>query len=62
MKFPIDPSQPVENPALKDALDRMATDDSDPAKDAVLAEIQRATYLLAVIADEEPSEEMPEEG
>lgn len=60
IKYPADLSQPVENPALVDAIERMASDNSDAAKDAVLAEIQRATYLLAVVADEtmiEPGEE-----
>lgn len=49
---PVDLNKPVENPALVQALERVAGDDSDDAKDALVRELQRANYLAAIIADE----------
>lgn len=59
VKAPRNPNEPVENPALSRALERLATDTSSEAKEEVLTEIQRATYLVAILtdgADMEPTE------
>ena len=60
MKASMDLERKIENPALVEALEKMAADPTDAAKDAVLAEIQRATYLVAVVGEGEAA--APPEG
>ena len=52
VESPVDLSQAVENPALVKALDLVATDGSNEAKDQLLVELQRANYLAAILTDE----------
>jgi hypothetical protein len=55
----IDLTKAIENPDLVRALARLATDTSDAAKDEVVAQLQRATFLVAILGDET---EIPEDG
>ncbi len=48
---PVDLNTPVENPALVAALARVAAENTDDAKDALLAEIQQANYLAAMLTE-----------
>lgn len=48
MNASMDLDRSTRNPALSRALEQLAKTGSDAAKDAVLEEIQRATYLIAV--------------
>ena len=59
---PIDINKPVENPALVAAIDRLASDYSVAAKDNVLAELNRAVYLVAIFTDEMHTTEPDEKG
>lgn len=47
----VDLNRPVTNPALMQAMSRVAKDGSDASKDALLAELQRANYLVAIYSD-----------
>ncbi|WP_406610964.1 SseB family protein [Agarivorans sp. JK6] len=47
----IDVNQAVENPALVAALDRVARESSDAAKDELLKQLLKANYLAAVFTD-----------
>jgi hypothetical protein len=47
----IDLNKPVENPQLSKALDRLRADTSDAAKDALLVELNKATYLALAVDD-----------
>jgi len=49
---PVDLNKPVENPALVQAMERVASDGSDQAKDALLTELRRANFLAAILTDE----------
>lgn len=49
LKAPVDMNKPVENPALVTAIQRVATDGSNTAKDQLLFELQRANYLAAML-------------
>ncbi len=51
VKSPVDLNQPVENPALVAAMDRVAREPSDSSKDALLKELQQANYLAAMLTD-----------
>jgi hypothetical protein len=48
----IDLTQSIENPDLVRALERLAADTSDAAKDEVVAQLQRATFLMVILKDE----------
>jgi hypothetical protein len=48
----VDVNKPVENPALVRALERAAREKSNAAKDALLVEVRKATYLAAILSDE----------
>jgi len=50
-KVPVDLNKPVENPALITAMQRVATDGSNAAKDQLIFELQRANYLAAMFDD-----------
>ncbi|HCE2442470.1 TPA: SseB family protein [Vibrio parahaemolyticus] len=47
----IDVNQAVENPALVAAMDRVAREGSDAAKDELLKQLLQANYLAAVFTD-----------
>ncbi|ENM5732232.1 SseB family protein [Vibrio mimicus] len=47
----IDVNQVVENPALVAAMDRVAREDSDAAKDELLKQLLQANYLAAMFTD-----------
>ena len=47
----VDLNKPVENAQLSKALDRLRVDTSDAAKDALLVELNRATYLVLALDD-----------
>ncbi len=47
----IDVNQPVNNPALVNAMERVATEGSNEAKDELLLQLQKANYLAAMFAD-----------
>ena len=49
---PVDLNKPVTNPALVAAMKRLKTETSSAAKDAVLIELNRANYLVAIFSDE----------
>jgi len=49
---PVDLNKPVTNPALVAAMQRLKRDSSSAAKDAVLVELNRANYLIAIFSDE----------
>ncbi|HKA31883.1 MAG TPA: SseB family protein [Candidatus Binatia bacterium] len=51
-KAPVDVNKPVENPALVRALERASHEKSTAAKEAVLGEVRKATYLAAILSDE----------
>jgi SseB protein N-terminal domain len=51
-KTPVDLNKPVENPALVHALERAAREKSNAAKEALLVEVRKATYLAAILSDE----------
>ena len=48
----IDVDQPVENPSLVAAMDRVAEEGSDASKDELLLQLQRANYLAAMFSDD----------
>ena len=45
----IDLNTPVENPSLVRAMNRLAVENSDAAKDSLLAELQLAHFLAAML-------------
>ncbi|WKE66659.1 SseB family protein [Gallaecimonas kandeliae] len=47
----IDVNQAVENPALVSAMDRVAREGSDEAKDELLKQLLQANYLAAMFTD-----------
>ena len=48
----IDVNKPIENPALVAAIERLARENSDKAKDLLLVELNKANYLAAILTDE----------
>lgn len=48
---PVDLDKSVENTALVAAMERVARENSDSAKDELLRELQHANYLAAMFAD-----------
>ncbi|WP_158224657.1 SseB family protein [Agaribacterium haliotis] len=44
--------KPIENPSLLAAMERVARDGSDEAKDALLLQLQQADFLAAIFPDE----------
>lgn len=59
---PIDINKPVENPALVAAIDRLASEQSEAAKNNLLAELNKAVYLVAIFTDEMHTTEPDEHG
>ena len=49
---PVDLNQSVENPALVAAMERVARENSNSAKDALLRELQHANYIAVMFADD----------
>lgn len=48
----VDVNTPVTNPGLLAALQKLAVDSSDEAKDVLLSELNRSNYLVAIFTDE----------
>ena len=59
---PVDVKIPVTNPVLVAAMQRLKTDASDTAKDALLSELNKANYLVAIFSDEMHTSEPDENG
>lgn len=45
-------NEPVENPELVAAIDRLATNPSEENKEALMVQLRQATYLAAALMDE----------
>ncbi|MGE4545962.1 MAG: SseB family protein [Pedobacter sp.] len=61
-KPPVDVNTPVTNPKLVAAIQRLKLDASDEAKDALLIELNKANYLVAIFSDEMHTSEPGENG
>ena len=48
---PVDLNKPVENPALVSAMERVAKENSNEAKDLLVHELKRANFIAAMLAD-----------
>lgn len=59
---PVDLNKPVENPRLVAAIERLLTDQSVQAKDALLVELNRANFLAVIFTDEMHSTPPDENG
>lgn len=59
---PVDVNIAVTNPNLVAAIERLKTDTSDAAKDALLLELNKSNYLVAIFADEMHTSEPDENG
>lgn len=51
-RAPVDLNQPVENPALLKAIQRVASEGTDDSKDQLLIELQKANYIAAMVDDD----------
>jgi len=59
---PIDVNVAVTNPNLVTAMERLKTDTSNTAKDALLLELNKSNYLVAIFSDEMRTSEPDENG
>ena len=59
---PVDVNVAVTNPNLVAAMERLKTDTSSAAKDALLLELNKSNYLVAIFADEMHTSEPDENG
>lgn len=59
---PVDVNTPVTNPNLVAAIQRLKTDSSLAAKDALLVELNRANFLVAIFTDEMHTTEPDKDG
>lgn len=62
LESPVDLNKPVENPELSLAIERLVSDQSDAAKDHLLAALNQANYLAVIITDEMHTSEIDEDG
>jgi hypothetical protein len=61
-KPPVDVNTPVTNPNLVAAMQRLKMDSSNDAKDALLVELNKANYLVAIFSDEMRTSEPDKDG
>jgi len=59
---PVDINEAITNPDLVEALNALAADDSNEAKDLVLTELNKSNFLAATLTDEMHSSEPDEDG